>query len=216
MPTALSPAPVTLNGGGGVNTLDYSASAAGVTVNLLAGTATGLTKIKNFQNVIGGSGNDTLIGDEGKNVLIGNAGDDILLGLDGADALWGGYGRDLLIGGLGADLLDGGFGDDLLIGGYTDYDTQFTADGIHHRIDELALDAVMAEWTSGNSYNVRFGTIKTGVGPKARYRLDPTTVHDDNASDRLTGGDGLDWFFLPKTGDTITDLSNKEKTTNIK
>ena len=44
------------------------------------------------------------------------------------------------------------------------------------------------------------------------------------ASDTLTGDDGQDWFFVPKNGDTITDLdfnpsglkNNKEKTTNIK
>ena len=35
--------------------------------------------------------------------------------------------------------------------------------------------------------------------------MDATTVHDD-ASDRLTGGDGQDWFFVPKGGDAITDL----------
>jgi hypothetical protein len=81
----------------------------------------------------------------------------------------------------------------------------------------------MAEWASSDSYNVRFGAIKTGVGLNGQYRLDPTTVHDDAASDTLTGGDGQDWFFVPKTGDTITDLdfnpsnpnSNKEKITKI-
>jgi len=227
LPTALSPAQLTLNGGGGINTLDYSASTANVVVNLFARTATGLAKISRFQNATGGSGNDTLIGDVGKNTLIGNDGNDILLGLGGDDILWGGSGRDLLIGGLGADLLDGGSGDDILIGGYSLYDTQFTANGgIRHNLDLAALDAVMTEWNSAKMYKARTGALTDGVGPNARYRLDSSTVHDDGDSDTLTGGDGQDWFFLPKSGDMITDLDvnwsafdakdKREKTVKIK
>src|SRR5262249_37454658 len=62
-----------IDAGGGANTLDYSAFTAGVTVNLQAGLATGLTGgIVNIHNAIGGSGNDTLIGDGQNNRLTGN------------------------------------------------------------------------------------------------------------------------------------------------
>lgn len=66
----------TIDGGGGTNTLDYSTCTTGVTVNLAAGTATGATEIINIQDVIGGSGNDTLTGDTDDNILVGGAGDD--------------------------------------------------------------------------------------------------------------------------------------------
>ncbi len=66
----------TIDGGGGTNTLDYSAWTTGVTVNLAAGTATGTTAISYIQDVIGGFGNDTLTGDANDNVLVGTAGDD--------------------------------------------------------------------------------------------------------------------------------------------
>jgi hypothetical protein len=83
---------------------------------------------------------------------------------------------------------------------------QFSIGVAQHNVNLTAVHAVMAEWDSIDSNNVRFGAIKTGVGQTGQYRLDPTTVHDDAASDTLTGGDGQDWFFGPKTGDTITDL----------
>jgi RTX calcium-binding nonapeptide repeat (4 copies) len=220
LPAVLPPVPLTIDGGGGTNTLDYSTLTSGVLVNLLAGTATGVAGLSRIQNVIGGAGNDVLIGNELANTLIGKGGNNILLGLGGNDRLYGGDGRDILIGGFGADWL----GDDILNGGYTDYDTQISNGVARHDLNLDALNAVMAEWASSNTYNVRFGAIKTGVGVGGQYRLDPTTVHDDLASDTLIGGDGQDWFFIPKSGDTITDLdfnpsdltNRKEKTTNIK
>ncbi len=66
----------TIDGGAGTDTLDYSAYTTGVTVNLAGGTATGATGINSIQDVIGGSGNDTLTGDAIANILVGGAGDD--------------------------------------------------------------------------------------------------------------------------------------------
>src|SRR5262249_48268615 len=81
----------TLDGGGGVNALDYSAWTTGVVVNLATGQATGVGgRLSRVGNVLGGAGADTLTGDGGNNVLIGGG---------GADGLDGGGGEDLLIGG---------------------------------------------------------------------------------------------------------------------
>ena len=68
-----------LDGGIGTDTVDYSASSAGVTVNLAGGSpqggdAAGDT-LSNFENVSGSAFNDTLTGDVGANVLSGGAGD---------------------------------------------------------------------------------------------------------------------------------------------
>ena len=88
----------TLNGGGGVNQLDYSAYTSPVVVDPQTGTATGTGGIRNFNNLRGGSGNDVLGGDAGDNVLEGLGGDDILIGRGGADTLLGGSGNDVLVG----------------------------------------------------------------------------------------------------------------------
>ncbi|HRZ91728.1 MAG TPA: hypothetical protein P5022_02355, partial [Candidatus Paceibacterota bacterium] len=90
--------PGALDGGGGVNNLDYSAYAAAITVDLAAGTATAsdvTTTIANFRNATGGSGNDTLAGDANVNRLEGGGGDDTLKGGAGIDTLVGGTGDDV-------------------------------------------------------------------------------------------------------------------------
>jgi acrosin len=85
-----------IDGGGGVNTLDYSNYSSDVNADLAAGTATGTGGISNIQNVSGGSGNDTLAGDEAANILVGGTGDDSLTGGAGADTLDGGEDVDTL------------------------------------------------------------------------------------------------------------------------
>ena len=54
-------------------------------------------------DVVGGSGDDTLTGDSGSNELLGGAGDDTLSGDGGDDTLDGGSGTDAYNGGSGAD-----------------------------------------------------------------------------------------------------------------
>jgi len=124
-----------LNGGLGVNTLDYSPRAAGVTVNLKLGTAAGAAAVLGFRNVTGGGGDDLLVGDDAANTLIGNGG------------------RDVLVGGRGADALTGGAGDDLLLAGFTPFETQ-TGN----------LDAVQAEWTGAGTAADRAAALAGGAG----------------------------------------------------
>ena len=70
-----------MNGGSGVDTADYSASGAGVTVKIWAGTgvggdAQGDTLVK-IENLIGSLFADTLTGDANENILTGGAGGDV-------------------------------------------------------------------------------------------------------------------------------------------
>jgi hypothetical protein len=160
----------TLDGGGGTNTLDYSAYAGDIVVNLPLGTATGVGGgIAHIQDVIGSQGND---------LIVGNA---------NASVLQGGTGRSLIIGGAAADAIYGGGGDSLLIGGTTDYDTNLAA-----------LDAIMAEWTRTDlGFDQRVNDIRMGGGSLAGtgYHLDSTTVHADPLTDQIWGGSGRNWFF---------------------
>ena len=76
--------------------------------------------LKNFENVIGTLGDDSIAGDGGANTLVGATGNDNLSGRGGDDALNGGAGSDTLIGNTGADTLKGKVGDDTLRGGRGD------------------------------------------------------------------------------------------------
>jgi Ca2+-binding RTX toxin-like protein len=127
-----------LNGGAGSDFANYQSSAVAVTVDLLAGTASGgdaqgdtLVSIENLygssfddhltgnnaRNVIGGElGDDTLVGNGGDDALNGEAGNDTLDGGDGADRLVGGAGLDTIHGGNGADSIDAGNGNDIVFG----------------------------------------------------------------------------------------------------
>lgn len=116
-----------LAGGLDVDTADYSAYGANLTVTLNGTTAaivvgSGSTlansdTVQGIENFIGGSGNDSLTGDGLANNLQGGAGHDSLFGGGGADVLQGGEGNDSLVGGNGADVLQGGGGNDSLVGG---------------------------------------------------------------------------------------------------
>lgn len=132
----------------------------------------------------GGAGNDELQGGGGNNVLLGG---------DGNDTLVGGKGRDLLIGGAGADRLQGKGGDDILIGGTTAWDA-----------NAAALNAIVREWTRTDAdYNTRIADLRTAG------LLTSTTVFDDGAADSLTGGSGMDWFWVG-LGDTVHGRRNGE------
>jgi Ca2+-binding RTX toxin-like protein len=135
--------------------------------------------------LLGGSGTNTLsaAGSSANNVLVGGAGKDILTGSTG---------RDILIGGGGADKLHAGSGGDVLIGGITTLDD-----------DLMALAALLAEWSSNDSYQTRvqdlFGT--GSGGQNGNTFLDDATVINDAAINHLFGGssNGQDWFFLEGT-----------------
>ena len=96
-----------IDGGTGERDIvSFKGSAAGIIVDLEAGTgsngdAEGDT-YKNVEFVHGSMHDDVLTGDEKTNRLVG---------LDGDDVLSGGAGNDTLLGGKGADQLDGGEGD---------------------------------------------------------------------------------------------------------
>ena len=132
-----------LIGGPGLDTADYSASDAAVTVRLHTLTAYGghaqgdtfpetvsvsyvtpngfvhSELLPDIENLTGSTFADTLAGDRRDNVLDGGAGNDTLYGGPGGgdDLMLGGAGDDTIYGGQGADMLIGGTGSDRLIGG---------------------------------------------------------------------------------------------------
>jgi Ca2+-binding RTX toxin-like protein len=126
-----------LNGGTGIDTVDYSQRTAPVTISIGATSSSGGGPddgeagegdevASDIEKATGGSGDDvltgtdepnTLTGGGGRDVLIGNAGGDTLVGGDGGDHLVGGAGPDKMWGDGGADTLEGESGADTLHGG---------------------------------------------------------------------------------------------------
>lgn len=169
-----------INGGDGVDTVDYSATTANLTVTLNSGVVGGTgsalalsdtqTAVENF---VAGAGNDRITGSNAANRLGGGSGDDLLIGLAGKDTLDGGAGADTLVGGADADHLIGGEGADVF-----DYNAiAESGNGAAMRdliadfvagTDKVDLSTIDANTTvAGNNvftYNATAGAGFTGAG----------------------------------------------------
>ena len=188
---------------GGTDTLRFGTLTTDVTLNLDTNVVQTvhtnrtlkLNSSVTFENIISGSGNDTLTGNRLDNTLTGNAGNDILIGGSGNDRLLGGVGRDILIGGLGVDVLNGGADDDILIAGRTTSDSMFSN-----------LNDLRTAWISASPYATRIANLRSGVGVSgASLKAKVNVLNDAAAIDTLTGGGGTDWYFRA-LDDVITDL----------
>jgi hypothetical protein len=156
-----------IDGGGGTNTLDYSAYSSSVLVDLQTGVATGVGGgIANIQNVTGGTGGGAGV----YNILVGNGGN-VLTGGDGR--------RNLLIAGASASTLVGGNDDDILIGGTTAYDTEA---GL------VSLQAIMDYWSNTtDDYATRVANLLSGNGVPL---LDATLVTNNGGGNTMIGNHG--------------------------
>jgi uncharacterized protein YcfJ len=160
--------------------------------------------------LFGGDGNNTLdaSGSTANNILVGGA---------GSDRLTGGRGRDLLIGGGGSDTLTAGSGDDILIGGSTIWDLASPTMTFPQQL--LALNAIMAEWGSGDSYATRVNYLQNGGGLNGSVVLNASTiVEDSTASDTLVGAasPALDWFLTDAlANDVVKNTRSGEVITKI-
>jgi Ca2+-binding RTX toxin-like protein len=101
-----------VRGGAGTDIASFGDNVAFVSVDLVAGTATGgyldgaghwTYALSGIEDVWGSDGPDTMTGDGGANDLRGFGGRDTIAGGDGDDTLHGGDGTDTLDGGPGAD-----------------------------------------------------------------------------------------------------------------
>lgn len=140
-----------------------------------------------IENVVGGSGADTVAGNDATNNIAGGAGDDTIAGGAGQDYLRGDTGNDRIAGGgdfddingnAGADTASGGAGNDWVVGGKDD--------------DVLAGD-------DGNDIvygNLGNDTVDGGAGDDL--------VRGGQDNDVLTGGDGNDWLSGDRGSDTLT------------
>jgi hypothetical protein len=133
-----------------------------------------------------GSGNDVLIGGSGKGTLTDS-----------------GTGSNILIGGPGADTITGN-GNDILISGTTSYDSNTSA-------NIAALDAILAEWSSNDSYSLRISKIMNGVGPGGTDALNSSTCQSDGVANTVSDGSSgaqNNWFIV-NSKDKLTKQGNE-------
>ena len=200
-----------LSGGDGVDTLSYETSASAVFVSLQDGSARfgdaqGDT-FREFENLRGSLGNDTLSGDAGANVIEGWGGADRIMAQDGDD-------RIILRGATEANVVDGGNGHDILTleGGHNYVFDAFAISGIEQvnvgggavvDFSSVAVTIDMfksaSDFTSGidltttdNAESIRLGkgadTLDAGGGD------DKIFVSDGQAT--IDGGAGTDRLFV--------------------
>jgi Ca2+-binding RTX toxin-like protein len=193
----------TIIGGSGTDTASYALSAAGVTVNLGAGTASGGDAagdtLSGIENLIGSAQADTLTGDGNDNVLEGGAGGDTLDGGGGSDTASYASSVAGVTVNLGAGTASGGdaAGDTLsgienLIGS-AQADT-LTGDGGNNRLDGNAGDDTLIGGAGGD-------TLIGGLGSDtASYAGSAAGVTVSLATGTGSGGDAA--------GDTLSGIEN--------
>ncbi|WP_395681461.1 beta strand repeat-containing protein [Inquilinus sp.] len=167
----------TLDGEDGIDTVIYSDSAAGVTVNLAAGTGSGGTaegdRFHHIEIVEGSAYADTLIGNDAANSFRGNNGDDVLKGAGGDDTLDGG---------VGADTLDGGDGSDI-----ADYSNSTAGVSVN-----LAAGTVSDGTATGDTLISIEGIIGSSYADTLTGNAAANTFRGGAGADHLDGGGGFD------------------------
>ena len=177
-------------GGEGVDTVKYTSALAGITVDLVEGTA-----YSTDGNDAAAIGTDVLIDIE--NVIAGNF-NDILIGNSFANSLEGGAGDDWLQGGEGVDTLDGGLGSDTA--DYSDkmVDLSVTLNGA---VDAIVMVGGVAEDTIRNIENL--------VGGEGN-----DTFIGDSADNLFLGGAGNDTLD-GGSGSDMADYSDKTEAVSV-
>ena len=180
--------PETADGGAGTDTLNTTSFSGDYVINL----ATGLTNFStesftNFENLISGSGNDTLTGTSGDNIIHGGDGNDHINSGDGVDSVYGDAGDDVL---------DGSYGWDALIDGGTGSDTvDYSWIGSGFESINIVIDLSGTGWTStqGNETLVSIENVEgTQSGETIIGTADDNTLNGNGGNDTITGGLGHD------------------------
>lgn len=165
---------------GGTDTIDLSFSDTNDTIRLGTGSFSdilgltgnvGIAQGTIIENVIAGSGNDTVTGNGADNTIRGRNGNDSITAYDGEDSLFGDQGNDTIRGGDGEDYIRGGNGKDTIYGG--------------SQADTIYGDAGNDTVNGGNGADVTY------LGSGSDVYTD-TKQNDSNGKDIVHGGDGGD------------------------
>ena len=154
-----------------------------------SGTAGNEDNINNIQNIISGSGNDSIIGDTLVNNINGGGGNDTINGGGGADRLTGGTGADNFVYTLRTDS-NVGAGRDVITGFVSGTD----------KLDFSAIDANTATLLPANDAFTFIGTGAFTAAAQIRYQLIDTDANGSLDSTLVRGnvnaGLGADFEVL--------------------
>jgi Ca2+-binding RTX toxin-like protein len=204
----------TFNGGAGTDKADYSARTADLTIVMDGATASGdLTATEadiigaDVEDLVGGTGNDTLTGNANSNHIQGGDGDDKISGGVGnatcsldVDTLDGENGNDTFDQGTAADCgdtMNGGAGTDRV-----DY---------QGRTNDLtiSLDTAANDGETGEKDNVK-GDVEIVISGSGNDTITGSPaadiIHGGPGNDTISGGAGNDTI----TGDSGNDILNGE------
>jgi Ca2+-binding RTX toxin-like protein len=205
----------TLDGGAGNDWLDFgdaSLGTASVSVNLTTGaftsTVLGTDVVTNFENVVGGAGNDTVVGTTADNWIKGGAGNDSILAGTGNDTLTGGVGNDWLDGEAGtadwADYSNASGGVTVSLSSATPGSaTTSGADGVDtlRGIENLMGGTGSDNLVGDGNANYLIG----GLGADTLQAIGGNdTLYGQDGDDSLVGGTGADLFQAELGNDTYT------------
>jgi len=191
---------VTEAAGGGSDTLRFSSLTTPLSVRLgfsaVQAVHTNRTLKLNsaytFENVIGGSGNDTLTGNGLSNILTGGGGNDILNGSTGNDTLIGGLGNDSYVFGTATSA-------------EADTVTEVSGQGT----DTLNFSSL----TTGLTLNLGLNTVQS-IHTNRTLRLNSTAVIENviggSSNDRLTGNSLANVLTANAGNDTLTGAAGND------
>ena len=178
-----------------------------------------------FENLVSGSGNDTLSGTSGANVIQGGNGNDRISGLGGNDSLYGDNGNDTVYGGSGNDYIRGGNNNDRLYGEsgndrvYGDAGNDYLSGSTGN--DLLHGGSGNDTLNGGSGNDVLIGSTGTdyltGSGGEDVFRFYSTSDSPFGVSstyDRITDFQGAGINLASATEDRI-DLSSIDANTNV-
>jgi Ca2+-binding RTX toxin-like protein len=206
------------NPAGGTDALDFSALPASDPVGADLGSDFLVSHINrqvrtltagqfvNFENLIGGAGDDFIAGNAGNNVLEGGAGNDLIAGGVGNNVLTGGQGNDTLDGTSGNDTyrfgtLTSGFDNDVVFEASNNGTDTLDFSGLAStdpvivslNIDLLATHTNRAVRTF---FNGQFANIENAIGGAGNDTLtgntSPNSLVGNAGNDILVGGPGVD------------------------
>ncbi len=170
------------DGGEGEDLIDYAALTHSVSVDLVAGAATGAEigtdSLTGFEAVTTGSGDDDVAGSSAAETISTGAGDDVVEDGAGSNAVDGGGGNDRVVAAMDAvaDSYQGGAGQDTL-----DYSASLS--GVYIDLAEQTATGLEI----GTDHVAGFEAIVGGAG-------NDTFVVVSEAPVSLTGGEGEDVF----------------------
>ena len=207
---------LTINGGGGIDTADFSNFQNGISIDLNDQAPTAAIRLLNIRALVGSAAADRLLGNGNPNELTGGAGNDVLVGREGSDTLIGGSGNDTLDGGSSADTLIGGVGDDVYVVEESDGFSTFISPDTVVEAQGEGFDTVFAK----NSYALLAGIeieVLSTENNVLTASIDLTgnefaqTIVGNFGANRLTGGGGADTLiglrgddtYIVSTADTV-------------